>query len=152
MRVFVDTSAFYALASETDRWHASARALHEQLKRDGDGFVTTNYVILEAVSLLQRRHGVSEAERFGDGVADRADVVWIEAAQHRAAWKLWRERHNRGLSLVDCSSFVVMRDREIRRAFAFDEQFREAGFTLLQPPPDRVAERRAVYRAGRQRR
>ena len=43
---------------------------------------------------------------------------------------------------------VVMRELGLRSAFAFDEQFREAGFRLMDSE-GLVAERRAVYRTGR---
>ena len=153
-KVFVDTSAFYALVSETDQEHATARAIREQLKREAAPLLTTNYVLLESVSLLQRRHGMGAAKRFGDLVGEEVDVVWITESQHRAAWEHWKQRGIRGLSLVDCSCVVVMHELGVRRVFGFDEQFRTAGLTLLDTPPqpDRVAERRAVYRTGRPRR
>lgn len=153
-KVFVDTSAFYALASETDQEHATARAIREHLKREAAPLLTTNYVFLESVSLLQRRHGMGAAKRFGDFVGEEVDVVWITESQHRAAWEYWKQRGMRGLSLVDCSCVVVMRELGVRQVFGFDEQFRTAGFTLLDstPPPDRVAEKRGVYRAERARR
>ena len=94
------------------------------------------------------------ATRFGDFVGEEVDVVWITESQHRAAWGYWKQRGMRGLSLVDCSCVVVMHEMGVRRVFGFDEQFRAAGFTLLNAPPspDRVAERRGVYRTGRLRR
>lgn len=149
--VFVDTSAFYALASETDQEHATARAIRERLKHDAARLLTTNYVLLESVSLLQRRHGMSAAKRFGDFVAEEVEMVWITESQHRAAWDYWKQRGTRGWSLVDCSCIAVMRARGIQRVFGFDEQFRTAGLTLLDapPPPDRVAERRGTYRVSR---
>jgi predicted nucleic acid-binding protein len=39
--------------------------------------------------------------------------------------------NRRSLSLVDCVSFVVMRQLAIRDAFAFDRHFEEQGFTLV---------------------
>ena len=153
-KVFVDTSAFYALVSETDQEHATARSIRDALKNEPAGLLTTNYVFLETVSLLQRRHGMDAAKRFGDFVVEEVDMVWITESQHRGAWDYWKQRGIRGLSLVDCSCIVVMRELGVRQVFGFDEQFRTAGFTLLDstPPSDRVAERRGVYRASRTRR
>ena len=37
---------------------------------------------------------------------------------------------DKDLSFTDCISFVTMRARGARRAFAFDRHFREAGFVL----------------------
>ncbi len=153
-KVFVDTNAFYALVSETDQEHATARSIREALQNEPAYLLTTNYVFLETVSLRQRRHGMKAATRFGDFVGEEVDVVWIAASQHRAAWEYWKQRGMRGPSLVDCSCVVVMRELGVRRVFEFDEQFRTAGFTLLDTPPapDRVAERRGVYRTSRLRR
>ncbi len=148
MKVFVDTSAFYALASETDSAHKVASEIYAQLTAAGAAFVTTNYVFLEAVSLLQRRHGVEDAERFGDFMTGSVEMIWMTARQHQAAWDHWTGRRVRSLSLIDCSCFVIMRDLEIRDAFAFDEQFRQAGFHLLTPD-DRVVERAGTYRVRR---
>ena len=147
-QVFVDTSAFYALVAEGDQRHEEAHRIHEHLKHDAE-FTTTNYVMLETVSLLQRRHGVAHAEQIGDFVAGHVGVVWVNAAQHHAAWNAWKTHRNRGLSLVDCVSFVIMRELGLKHAFAFDGQFREAGFLLMTQPPESVAERRGTYRAGR---
>jgi len=36
-------------------------------------------------------------------------------------------------TLVDCTSFEVMRSRSITTAFAFDEHFEEQGFATLKP-------------------
>ncbi len=153
MRVFVDTSAFYALVSENDHAHQAARAIHEGLKHAAAPLVTTNYVLLECVSLLQRRHGMSHAERFGDFVSQQVDVVWLTRDQHQAAWTYWKQAGMRKLSFVDCSCFIVMRHLGLQRAFAFDEQFAQAGFTTLNPTqfPDRVEEPRGAYRVKRRR-
>ena len=152
--VFVDTSAFYALTSETDDEHATARTIREQLKRDTTPLLTTNYVLLESVSLLQRRHGMSAAKRFGDFVREEVQVVWVTEPQHQAAWDYWKQRDIRGLSLVDCSCIAVMRERGIQRIFGFDDQFRTAGFRLLDAPPsvDRAAEPLGASRARSPRR
>ena len=37
----------------------------------------------------------------------------------------------RGLSLVDCVSFEVMRESGLKSAFTFDGHFREYGFTAV---------------------
>ena len=147
-KVFVDTSAFYALACKTDRVHASALAIHERLKDEAAQLLTTNYVFLESVSLIQKRHGVDRTKQFGDFVSTHITLLWMTELQHRAAWDYWKQRGMRGLSLVDCSCVVVMREMGIQHVFGFDDQFRGAGLTLLSAalPPDRVAERRGTSR------
>ena len=43
------------------------------------------------------------------------------------------QRGRRGLSLVDCMSFIVMRKLEVRQAFAFDADFEREGFEMYSP-------------------
>lgn len=137
-KVFVDTSAFYALASETDAAHRTAQGIHESLKREAAVLTTTSYILLESISLLQRRHGVAAAERFGEWVSPHVDIVWVTQQDHQASWEYWKRYRSRGLSFVDCSSFVVMESLGVRRAFAFDRQFTSAGFALVEPPPEEL--------------
>ena len=52
---------------------------------------------------------------------------------HRAMARL-RRADRREVSLVDCSSFILMEAEAIRDAFALDEDFAAAGFRLLPAP------------------
>ena len=57
---------------------------------------------------------------------------WMDAALHHAAVAAWLKANRRRLSLVDCTSFEVMRRLELRQVFAFDGYFDEQGFEVLQ--------------------
>ena len=150
MKVFVDTSALYALMAPEDLNHHAAVACFEELQSIEGALVSTNYVLLECASLLQRRHGFERAKSFLVKAGAMMDIVWIGAQEHGAAVTRWTQAGQRGLSLVDCTSFAVMDAHGLRRAAAFDAQFAQAGFEVL-PRPDRVAERRPTYRTGRAR-
>jgi len=50
---------------------------------------------------------------------------------HRVAIDAWLEASRRRLSLVDCTSFEVMRRLDLRQVFAFDGHFDEQGFEVL---------------------
>lgn len=47
------------------------------------------------------------------------------------AFKLFSERTDKEWGLVDCVSFVVMRERGITDALTSDDHFRQAGFNAL---------------------
>lgn len=67
---------------------------------------------------------------------DNSDIetIWVDEVLHCAAVKLLMERQDKGYSLCDSVSFVVMRQRGISEALSTDRYFEQEGFTrLLQP-------------------
>ena len=126
--IFVDTSAIYALASARDPHHREARRSFDALLRAERPLVTHSYVLSESMTLLHERLGRYVALTFA--VEARGfDVEWVDEPLHRAAIDALREAPA-AVSLVDQVSFLVMRQRGIEEAFAFDEEFRRAGFRL----------------------
>jgi uncharacterized protein len=97
--------------------------------------VTTNHVVGETWTLLRRRSGHAAAVGFLDRLAALPDVevVHLDAATEREAWRWLRARGDRKYSFVDATSFAVMRRRRIREALAFDGDFNAAGFVELRP-------------------
>jgi predicted nucleic acid-binding protein len=131
LATFVDTSALYAVLDAADPNHAAASAAWRRLIDEREPLVTTSYVMVETVGLVQSRHGFAPARRVMEDVAPAFDIVWIDAALHATAVAAWLAAARGSLSLVDCASFAAMRLRGIRQAFAFDEHFVEQGFARV---------------------
>ncbi|MBI4227177.1 MAG: PIN domain-containing protein [Candidatus Omnitrophica bacterium] len=131
MKIFVDTSALYASLAPEDAQHDAARQALQRLAEDEAELVTTNYVLLECASLIQRRHGFAPAKAFLAKAGETLDTVWIDAPLQQAAITIWTRAQSRQLSLVDCTSFAAMRHAGLRRAFAFDVHFTQHGFSLI---------------------
>ncbi|MCB2261971.1 MAG: hypothetical protein LGR52_03395 [Candidatus Thiosymbion ectosymbiont of Robbea hypermnestra] len=93
--------------------------------------VTSNYVLVESFALIQARLGVDAVRAFNDAILPVVVCQWVTEEDHAAAVEAVLTSGRRGLSLVDCSSFRVMRRLGIHRAFAIDRHFREQGFDLL---------------------
>jgi uncharacterized protein len=129
--VFVDTSGLYALLVATDTFHRRAREAFSGLRREDARLVTTSYVLVETYPLIQRRVGVTAVQALRRGFAPLLDVVWIDSATHESALDEVDRLGDLAVSLVDAASFVVMRERSIHRAFAFDQPFEESGFELV---------------------
>ncbi|MEK7743991.1 MAG: PIN domain-containing protein [Elusimicrobiota bacterium] len=128
--VFVDTGGWYALLNRRDTHHGEA----VRFLREGERhFLTTNYVVLETVNLLNSRAGHGPARLFLERLADSKLLTLhhISPIQHRRAELYFQRRADKGYSLTDCSSFVVMEEAGLKEAFAFDRHFTQAGFTLL---------------------
>ena len=134
--IFLDTSAIYALADRGDARHEEARGLLETVLARGEDLVTHNYVLVESLALLQHRLGAASAVGFARSVSG-FDVVWVDQPLHSEATRRWARSSTRRVSFVDEVSFLVMRSRGIRIAFAFDHDFEDRGFGLLASPPRR---------------
>lgn len=121
-----DTSFWMALAAAKDGHHLEAVALWEGQR---EPVLVTDHVAGETWTFLRRRAGHAAATAalavFRSG---RVHIAHVDAKQEDEAWR-WLERHDeRAYSLVDATSFAVMRMRRIRQALAFDDDFSAAGF------------------------
>jgi len=129
LTVFADTSALYALLDRDDRFHNAARATFEDLA--GEEIVTHSYVLVEVTALTQRRLGAQAVRRLSQDFLPALSTVWIDEATHASGLAALLAALPTDVSLVDFVSFQVMRERGIARAFAFDDDFRSAGFSTL---------------------
>ena len=129
-RVFVDTSALLALVVGTDRAHEEAREGFGRLRAERAALVTSSSVLVETYALLQTRIGIGAVRVFREAFAPLLEVLWVDETTHEQALDDLLRRDARQLSLVDASSFALMRAHRVDRAFAFDAHFREEGYTL----------------------
>ena len=125
--IFLDTSAIYAMADTRDANHNRALFLFNDALAAGETLLMHNYVVVEAAALLQRRLGMTSALQFLSETT-AFQVHWISGVDHLQAVSILEERARRGLSLVDCTSFVVMRQYGVAEALAFDTDFEQEGF------------------------
>lgn len=130
--IFVDTSAVYALADRKDLHHQTAVERFGELMTRGEALLTHNYIVLESVTLLQARLGHGAALRFARE-STAFEIEWVDKTLHEAGTRALDAFSKRRLSLVDHISFLVMRRRNLTTAFAFDADFRTAGFHLFEP-------------------
>jgi predicted nucleic acid-binding protein len=128
--VFVDTSYLYALLDQSDIKHTQASLLLHQLETDHSVLVTHNYVLIETSALIQNRLGIAALRSLYEDFIPILQVEWITQEQHGMAVEMALTAARKKLSVVDCASFIVMRQAGISSAFAFDHHFREQGFRI----------------------
>ena len=133
-KIYVDTSAFYALLDRSDRHHKEASALWPTLLDDHITLITSNYVVSETVGLLQNRIGFQAAKLWYRDILGVLDVWWVDAEAHERAYELWLNLGHRRLSFIDSISFVTMHYHHIEKAFCFKPRFVDHGFELLTQP------------------
>ncbi len=132
MTVFVDTSALLAVADRADTNHVLAKAAWKKLLESEARVLTTNYVLVETIALVQHRYGLDALRALAHEVLPALETEWVGADDHAAALAAVLASDRRHLSLVDCTSFEVMRRLGISTAFAFDRHFAELGFKPLE--------------------
>ena len=131
MATLIDTSALYVLLDEDDPHHPAAVAILGRLRTADPDLVLHSYALTESIALLQRRFGLEAVRRLVDVYLPIIGVAWVDRDLHGRALVALLGSANRTVSFVDQVSFVLMRDRGIRRAFAFDRDFVTEGFEVL---------------------
>lgn len=129
--MFLDTSAVLAVLDADDQFHAQARDAWTELIERAETLVCTSYVLVETFALVQSRLGMEAVRTLVEDILPFVQVHWVTEADHRTAVAVLLTAGRRQLSLVDCVSFGVMRDLQLRTAFAFDTDFDPQGFERL---------------------
>ncbi len=120
MSLFVDTSVWYAAADSADAGNLRAKAILSA----GESLVTSDHVLVETWTLLRSRIHRQAAERFWESL--RGGVAHVEPvgpADLEAAWQIGLAFAGQHFSLVDRTSFAVMRRLGIERVASFDDNF-----------------------------
>jgi uncharacterized protein len=134
--VFLDTNGWLALLHSQDINHAQAVDVWLDFGLRGYDIVLTDWIMAETGNGLARtriRHLVANAiDRIWQ--SPKVDVLIVDRALIGKAVDLYRQHTDKSWGLVDCCSFVVMRDRGITEAFTSDRHFEQAAFTRLLKP------------------
>jgi predicted nucleic acid-binding protein len=120
MSLFVDTSVWYAAADSSDRNNVRSK----MILRSGETLVTSDHVLVETWTLLHHKLNRKAAERFWEGL--RSGVAIIEAvtlADLEVAWVIGASWRDQDFSIVDRTSFAVMRRLGIDRVASLDAHF-----------------------------
>jgi uncharacterized protein len=128
--VFADTFYFLALLNAHDEAHDVADLFsHDSSIR----LVTTAWVLTELADGLAETDGRTI---FGSLLVDlesdaQTEVIGPDEDIWRRGIELFVHRRDKGWSLTDCISFVVMGERNVTDALTADHHFEQAGFRTL---------------------
>jgi predicted nucleic acid-binding protein len=132
-RVFADTVFWIAILDPGDGLHRPATSALEEVA--GAQLVTSEMVLVETLNAFsvagtQMR---SAAVRMVEKLRARPNLVIVPQTPglFEAAFQLYGSRPDKGWSMVDCASFVIMRELLIDAALTFDSDFIQAGFQAL---------------------
>jgi uncharacterized protein len=129
MRIFVDTSAWFALRNRRDENHERAVQFLKKLSGKRLALATSDFVLDETVTLLRMRLSHADAVAFLDLCHENPRISIFHAPVEviQQAESIFRRFSDKTWSFTDCVSFVCMDQLRIDSAFAFDRHFREYG-------------------------
>jgi len=130
VRIFADTSALFAVVDGRDQRHGLAAGRFRAFGAQSAELLTHNYVIVELVALIHRRLGKLAATEAVERLLAPVEIRWVTPSLHAEAMAAYRES-DQDASFVDQMSFAVMRSERLSTAFAFDDDFRRAGFDIV---------------------
>jgi len=131
--IFVDASAWVALADENDNRHAEAAQIYSHVLTHYQRLVTTNLVVAEAYVIIRHGLGITAAIELVETVNSSLRVRYIHSneALEVQALAILRQYDDQDFSYADAVSFAVMKQRGILDAFAYDRHFRAMGFRMV---------------------
>ncbi len=121
MRVFVDTSAFFAHNVAEDKNHLRVRLLFERAFAESWQLATTNALVWETYTLIRKRARNSRelALSFIDSILEGlCDVVRVENTDEIEAIDALRHHADKEYSFCDALKFVIMERNKIEHAMA----------------------------------
>ncbi len=131
--IFADAGYWIALLHSGDQHHVKAEAVASGL---GKALIVTTQMALTEVFNATARMG-EDARRHVIQLSDdlendpNVEVIPQTDDQFRAAVERYASRSDQRWSLTDCASFLVMEERKISEALAYDRDFEQAGFSAL---------------------
>jgi uncharacterized protein len=130
---FLDTNGWLAILNSVDPQHAEADQIWRNLIRQRANVVLTDWVIAETGNGWARSQ---RRDRFVDAVRaairdPRVELVRVDGELLDRSLEFFAKLSDKSWGLVDCASFLVMRQREITEAFTSDVHFEQAGFKRL---------------------
>lgn len=127
---FVDTGYWLAWLNREDDLHDRA---HRYDARLPTRLVTTEAVLFEVGNAMARPPLRTRAVAFFTRIRanPRIVILPVDAALFQRAVALYAARPDQEWGLVDCASFVVMQERGVTEALAYDQHFVQAGFRAL---------------------
>jgi len=127
---FIDTRFLIALINEKDQYHQTALRLSHLI--ENQPVVITDCVLLEIGNALAknfRKEAMQLINYFEN--SSEVNLIHLNAIIFQKACQLFALHQDKTWGLVDCVSFVVMREMKLNDVLTFDKHFSQAGFNII---------------------
>ena len=130
-KLFLDTAFVISLLSTNDEYHQVAKRLAAELITQQ--IITSRAIMLEIGNALSKPSYRPQTIQFLQFLeADpQIKIVPLDESLYAQAFQLFSSRMDKSWGLVDCISFVIMKNNNIKMALTTDKHFQQAGFQAL---------------------
>lgn len=137
--IFADTAYWIALTNRLDQHHTAA--LQASSSIGTARIVTTDAVLTEYLNAL-----AAKGENLRQAAIESVEIILTNPAVTVAGntrkafldgFALYKARPDKGYSLTDCFSMMLMRKRKITQVLTTDRHFEQEGFERIMATPIR---------------
>ena len=132
-RLFADTVYWIALTNSFDQYHAKAIEVSSAL--GNCRLFTTEAVLTEFLNALADKGPLvrAAAVKMVETIMKNSQVTVIPQSRRTFSRSLafYKARPDKGYSLTDCGSMLLMRERRLSQALTTDRHFEQEGFVAL---------------------
>lgn len=127
---FIDTLYVIAGVNRRDKFHGAARAPAQRYEREP--LITMHAVLMQIGNSLAREFQTQAIQIIEEFYRrHNVELVHVTPELFDKGFALYRKFDDKQWGLVDCISFVVMRERGMVDALTFDQHDTQAGFNAL---------------------
>lgn len=136
LKVFVDSSAWYALVNNQHLNHDLAREYFNKLLTSNAKIYTSIPEVNSAISEIKKNYGLNSAYEFSR-IIDEANlssnlhVSWFTRRLRRSSLKQFFSIKDQEIELRHCTIFEDVRKKKINVIFSFDDSLRKFGIPLM---------------------
>ena len=128
--LFLDTSYLIALIVERDEHNERALQIRSELGQIG--LVTSDLVLSEFLNHFSD-YGTFWRKFASDTIISiqknyQTKIIPFSHINFEKAFSFYRRRQDKGYSLTDCSSMLIMKDKGLRTILSTDHHFVQEGF------------------------
>ncbi len=128
--MLLDTSGLFCYHHQAEPDHQAAITLFEAAgAKLTHSFVLAEFVALTHARKLPRKPALNFLKTLLEH--PEVEVVWVNESIYQAAFALLEARADKGYSLCDAVSFVLMRERGLAEALTTDHHFEQERFRKL---------------------
>lgn len=132
-RLFADTTYWIALTNSFDQYHSKAVEVSSALGTCR--IFTTEAVLTEFLNALADKgpHVRAAAVEMVQAITNNSQVTVIPQSKRTFSRSLafYKARPDKGYSLTDCGSMLLMRERRLSEVLTTDRHFEQEGFIAL---------------------